>query len=103
MWSSKDAMSNSNRAHSGSRTPAFSGAAHLTAREIAAALRRGHRSGANYVACCPSHEDRTPSLSLTDASDGTVLVHCHTGCSQQDVIVALQDLGLWPRLEREWL
>jgi hypothetical protein len=32
-----------------------------------------------------------------------VLVRCHTGCSQQDVIAALRDLGLWPRREREWL
>jgi hypothetical protein len=69
----------------------------LTAGEIAAALG-GRRIGSNsYVACCPAHEDRSPSLSLTDTGDGLTLWHCHAGCSQRDVRDALVDRGLWPR------
>jgi hypothetical protein len=43
---------------------------HLSAAEIAAGLRRGRKSGAGYVACCPAHEDRNPSLSLRDSDHG---------------------------------
>ena len=47
-----------------------------------------------YVACCPAHDDKHPSLSITDAED-KVLVHCFSGCSQTDVIDALRSQGLW--------
>jgi hypothetical protein len=76
---------------------------HLTAREIAAALHRGRKSGAGFIASCPAHEDRNPSLSLRDGRDGAVLVHCHTGCSQRDVIDSLRGMGLWPERARRWL
>src|SRR5260370_38636752 len=71
---------------------------------IAHALRGGRKSGASWVACCPAHEDRAPTLSLRDSTDGHVLVHCHVGCAQAALIATLTDLGLWPerdkRLER---
>ena len=47
-----------------------------------------------YVACCPAHDDKHPSLSITDAKD-KVLVHCFSGCTQTDVIDALRSQGLW--------
>ena len=47
-----------------------------------------------YIACCPAHDDKHPSLSITDAKD-KVLVHCFSGCSQTDVIDALRSQGLW--------
>jgi putative DNA primase/helicase len=64
--------------------------------EIIAKAFRGCRSGAGWVACCPAHDDRTPSLSLRDAGSGIVLVRCHAGCEQDDVIAALRSRGLWP-------
>jgi putative DNA primase/helicase len=67
---------------------------------IARALRAGRKSGSDWIACCPAHEDRNPSLSLRDSGDGRVLVHCHAGCTQAAVIAALKDLGLWSELER---
>lgn len=70
----------------------------MTAAEIVGALH-GHRSGRGYVARCPAHDDRSPSLSLTER-DGRMLVHCHAGCSQRDVIAALRARGLWPEHER---
>jgi hypothetical protein len=45
------------------------------------------RCGSCWMARCPAHDDRTPSLSIKEA-DGLVLVHCHAGCSQQAVIAA---------------
>jgi DNA primase len=41
----------------------------------------GHRTtGDGFKACCPSHEDRNPSLSIREADDGTVLLKCFGGC-----------------------
>lgn len=66
----------------------------LTAGEIADALD-GKRVGSNsFVAKCPAHEDRTPSLSLTDTGDGLTLWHCHCQADVRDALVAH---GLWPR------
>ncbi len=47
-----------------------------------------------FSACCPAHNDRTPSLSVTDIT-GKILVRCFAGCTQEEVINALRDLGLW--------
>lgn len=52
-------------------------------------LDKVRRSGAGYVARCPAHEDRSPSLSLRETSDGRVLIHCHGGCQSTDVLAAL--------------
>jgi putative DNA primase/helicase len=72
----------------------------MNAAGIAHARRGSRRSGGSWVACCPAHEDRTPSLSLRDSPDGQVLVHCHAGCSQTAVIAALRGLGLWPEQDK---
>jgi putative DNA primase/helicase len=62
--------------------------------ELARALG-GRRVGGCWMARCPSHADNIPSLSITVASDGKVLVKCHAGCRQQAVIAALRSRGLW--------
>ena len=46
------------------------------------------------IACCPAHDDKTPSLSITDSGD-KVLFHCFAGCSQADVLDALTTRGIW--------
>ena len=66
----------------------------MNAEMIAKALG-GSRAGAGWVARCPAHDDRTPSLSLRDSSSGLVLVRCHAGCEQEHVIAALQARDLW--------
>jgi hypothetical protein len=66
----------------------------MTAETIAKALG-GHRAGATWVARCPVHDDRAPSLSISSGKDGKVLVRCHAGCGQRDLIAALQERGLW--------
>lgn len=65
----------------------------MTAEAIAQALG-GRRSGSQYVAPCPAHEDRNPSLSITERN-GLPLVHCHAGCPQAKLIAALRTLGIW--------
>ena len=63
------------------------------AREITEAL--GGRWHGGYGVCrCPAHDDRRPSLSLSDGHDGRLLVHCHAGCDFRNVRDALRGLGL---------
>jgi putative DNA primase/helicase len=71
----------------------------MTAETIAKALG-GRKAGAAWMARCPAHDDRAPSLSIADARDGKVLVRCHAGCDQRDVIAALRARGVWDADER---
>ena len=66
----------------------------MTAASIAARLH-GRKSGSGWIAKCPAHDDRDPSLSLRDVQ-GKVLVHCHAGCDQNAVVAALKSRRLWP-------
>ena len=47
------------------------------------------QSGKGFKAPCPAHDDKKPSLSVTEAEDGRVLLMCHAGCSTENVIEAL--------------
>ena len=48
-----------------------------------------------YLAFCPAHDDRnTPNLRLREAEDGNVLLHCFAGCSQDEVLAALEERGV---------
>ena len=71
----------------------------MTAEAIAKALG-GRKAGTAWMARCPAHDDREPSLSIADAKNGKVLVRCHAGCDQQDVIAALRARGVWDADER---
>ena len=46
-------------------------------------------SGRGYIAKCPAHDDRYPSLSITQGDDGRVLLFCHAGCSVNQVCGAI--------------
>jgi len=55
-----------------------------------ARLERVRETGpGRWIACCPSHEDRSPSLSIRESDDGRVLLHCHAGCAPEAVLAAL--------------
>lgn len=47
------------------------------------------RQVSQWSACCPAHADRSPSLSVREASDGSVLLRCFGGCSVNEVTYAL--------------
>lgn len=59
------------------------------------------RSGRGWIARCPAHEDRSPSLSISEGHDGRVLLHCFAGCSTESVLAAIglsmRDLFPGPR------
>jgi putative DNA primase/helicase len=63
--------------------------------EATAKALGGRKAGGGWIACCPSHDDHKPSLSLRDADDGKVLVCCHASCNQELVIATLRSRGLW--------
>jgi putative DNA primase/helicase len=67
--------------------------------EFIARSLKGKRVGKDFVAHCPSHDDRNPSLSITETKDGQILFKCHAGCTQQNVLEALRERGFWPTPE----
>lgn len=50
------------------------------------------KSGGSYVACCPAHNDKTPSLSIDEGLNVPWVVRCHSGCTQEDVLKAISKL-----------
>lgn len=62
-----------------------------TARKICES-RGGKWSGTKGMACCPAHDDRTPSLGVT-LGRRAILFHCFAGCDQQSVLSAMAREG----------
>jgi hypothetical protein len=73
----------------------------LSAEHIASALHKGRQIGPDrWQACCPAHDDKSPSFTITQKAD-RVLFHCFAGCSQAEVISALRSRGLWPEAHKK--
>ena len=60
----------------------------MTAEALAHRLE-GRRSGTGWFARCPAHDDRRPSLSLDNGTDGRTIVFCHAGCSVENIVAAM--------------
>jgi hypothetical protein len=55
-------------------------------RDILGRLRGVRKSGAGWIARCPAHDDRKASLSISlDDSTAKILIHCHAGCSPEEI------------------
>lgn len=65
------------------------------ARTIVERLNGTWRQGKG-MCCCPAHDDRTPSLSVT-LGRKAILFHCFAGCSNENVIAALDRQGVRSR------
>lgn len=52
-------------------------------------LKKVKKSGDGWIACCPSHDDETPSLKISLGNDGKILFHCKAGCSINQICNAL--------------
>lgn len=47
-------------------------------------------NGSNkWMACCPAHDDGSPSLGIKQSDNGTILIHCFAGCSVDDVTASI--------------
>ena len=44
-----------------------------------------------WIAKCCAHDDKSPSLALTELSDGRILIKCFAGCETQTI---LANIGL---------
>lgn len=47
------------------------------------------RGRGSWMASCPAHDDKSPSLVITEQDDGRILVHCFAGCAPVDVLDAI--------------
>jgi 5S rRNA maturation endonuclease (ribonuclease M5) len=56
--------------------------------EITARLKGVKGGGSRYQALCPAHNDKAPSLSISE-SGGKILLHCHAGCPTERIVAAL--------------
>lgn len=49
------------------------------------ALPRAHRVGDEWTACCPNHDDRSPSLGWRYTHE-RILLNCRAGCPKQSIV-----------------
>lgn len=67
-----------------------------------------------WMARCPAHDDRTPSLAIKHISDGRILIKCFAGCEPTEILSSigmtmsdlfpggcLGELKGWDRLRQE--
>ncbi|WP_447902142.1 virulence-associated protein E [Pseudomonas serbica] len=72
--------------------------------KVLSCLDKVKPAGANkWKACCPAHDDKTPSLAISETSDGTVLLKCWVGCTAQSIVsaIGLELRDLFPGETRE--
>lgn len=57
----------------------------------------------SWIACCPAHQDKNPSMTITEKDDGRVLVHCFAGCSVDSILgaVGLTFSDIYPEREAD--
>jgi len=56
--------------------------------QILERLHKVHKNGSGYMACCPAHEDKNPSLRVTERDD-KILIKCFSGCETRDIVSAI--------------
>ena len=61
----------------------------MSANDLLGSLECVRQSGRGWMARCPAHADKHPSLSIAEADDGRILVHCFAMCSTEEVCAAL--------------
>lgn len=42
-----------------------------------------------WIACCPAHADKHPSMTIRELEDERVLVHCFAECSVESILQAV--------------
>jgi putative DNA primase/helicase len=68
----------------------------MTIEQVASHFEGVTGSDNKRMALCPAHEDRIPSLSITETND-KILLHCHANCEIQTILnhtgLTFEDLG----------
>jgi CHC2 zinc finger len=69
-------------------------------------LRGVRRCGEQWIAICPGHPDKNPSLSIREDTE-KILLHCFAGCTVEAICaavgIAVRDLFNLPRQSRKFL
>lgn len=62
----------------------------MTVEDILTRLNKVTPEGeGHWMACCPAHADRTPSLSVGRGDNGRVLLRCFAGCPNESIVAAM--------------
>jgi putative DNA primase/helicase len=61
----------------------------MTTAEILSRLEQVKKTADGWMAECPGHPDKTPSLCIKACDDGRTLFHCQAGCQTETVCAAL--------------
>lgn len=62
----------------------------MSAEILLSKLDKVRRTGRDsWIACCPAHDDKHPSLTVRELEDDRVLVHCFGGCSTEEVLSSI--------------
>ena len=65
----------------------------MTLAEVASRLQKAKpktiKGCQGYNACCPAHEDKSPSFGVWEGADGWLHMKCQTGCSEEAILAAL--------------
>lgn len=65
--------------------------------ELAALLGATERNAqGGFLAFCPCHPDTAPSLSVNPGDVADVVVYCHAGCLQEEVLATINELRRRP-------
>ncbi len=57
--------------------------------QFLALLQGVKKSGTRWKALCPAHDDGTASLSISEGTDGKILLHCFAGCTANSICAKL--------------
>ena len=58
--------------------------------QILGRLQKVKKTGkSKWLACCPAHGDKSPSLSIMQNETGKVFVHCFAGCAGDSVMASI--------------
>ncbi len=62
--------------------------------QLLARLEKIRRIGdGKWLACCPAHNDKNPSLAIKQTEDGKILIHCFAGCDVESIVSSI-DLSI---------
>lgn len=61
----------------------------MRAEELLSRLQKVRGRNGSWTACCPAHQDKSPSLAVRETKDGRILLHCFGGCSIDSIVSSL--------------
>ena len=70
--------------------------------EIIVEALNAKKSGDRYMAKCPAHGDKSPSLMVSERENGSTWLHCFAGCTPDEILsaVGLSPSEAWKPLKK---